>query len=308
MFSAASCSAASSVVPPTGLNLASRSSTRPRCAGPRRAGISTGFVREAPEADGVALLGGEIAERAGELARVIEPGRALRAEIHRAAGVDQQAEAQVGVGLEFLDVKAVAAAPGPPVQPARIVAGDIFAVLRELERRAAHGAAMLAGDAAEHGLARVQRQRHEPAEDGGLEEVALVSSATGCWFRLQVRPLCSIPRRSRLVKSRLVTPSLCAVKVVTSAMAQDGIGHCDDVLQPHDVAAVERRARLGAEDEILRGARAGAPAHQRLEPARGFPGAGARAAGEIDGEFVEMIRHRHAAHEVLEGDEPARRR
>ncbi len=47
--------------------------------------------------------------RAGARSRA--GSRLLRAEAHRAAGVDEQAEAEVGVGLELLDVKAVAAGP-----------------------------------------------------------------------------------------------------------------------------------------------------------------------------------------------------
>ena len=132
-----------------------------------------GVLREAPEPDGIALLRGEIAERAREPARVVEAGGALRSEAHRAAGVDQQAETQVGVGLEFLDVKTVAASPRAPVEPARVVAGNVFAILRKLERRAAHWAAVLSRDAAEHRVPRVQRQRHQPAKDRRVEKAAI---------------------------------------------------------------------------------------------------------------------------------------
>jgi len=92
------------------------------------------FLGEAAQTDGVTLAGGEIAERTRELARVIETRGAGRAVAHRAAGVDQEADAKVGVSLEFLDVKAVTAAPGAPVEAADIVAGNIFAILRKFER------------------------------------------------------------------------------------------------------------------------------------------------------------------------------
>jgi hypothetical protein len=41
-------------------------------------------------------------------------------------------------------------------QPASIIASHILAILRELERRATHGAPMPPGDTAEHGLPRVE--------------------------------------------------------------------------------------------------------------------------------------------------------
>jgi len=79
------------------------------------------------------LLGGEIAEGAGELAGVIEAGCARGAEIHRAAGIHEEAETEVRVGFELLDIEAVAAAPGAPVEAAGIVARDIFPVLSEFQ-------------------------------------------------------------------------------------------------------------------------------------------------------------------------------
>jgi hypothetical protein len=92
-----------------------------------------GGLREAPQSHGVSLLRGDIAQRARQPPRVVEPSGARRSEIHGAAGVDQQAEAQIRIRLEFLDIKAVASPPGPPVQPPGVVARNVFPVLRELQ-------------------------------------------------------------------------------------------------------------------------------------------------------------------------------
>jgi hypothetical protein len=65
---------------------------------------------DTPKADGVALMGGEVGEAGGELAGEVHPvpaaGRGVGV-IHGAAGIDDEAEAEVGVGLKFLDIKAI---------------------------------------------------------------------------------------------------------------------------------------------------------------------------------------------------------
>ena len=52
-----------------------------------------GFSARRPQPDGVALLRGEVAERAAEFLRVVDLRRAGRAEVHRAAGVEQAGRA-----------------------------------------------------------------------------------------------------------------------------------------------------------------------------------------------------------------------
>ena len=119
---------------------------------------------DAPEADGVALVGGEVGEGGGELAGEVHAGAFAGGGIgviHGAAGIDDEAEAEVGVGFEFFDVEAVGAAPGAPVEAAGVVTGDVFPVLGEFEGGAFDGGAMATGDVAEHGLARVQGEREE---------------------------------------------------------------------------------------------------------------------------------------------------
>ncbi len=92
-----------------------------------------GRLGHAPETDRIALLGGQVAERAREAPRIVEPGGPIRPEPHGAAGVDEKTEAEVRIRLKFLDVEAVAAAPGAPVESPRIIPGDVLPILRKLE-------------------------------------------------------------------------------------------------------------------------------------------------------------------------------
>jgi hypothetical protein len=129
--------------------------------------------RAAVETGRVALLGGEVGEGAGETAGVVEARRTGLAVAHRSARVDDEAEAKIRVGFEFLDVIAVGAAPGAPVETAGVVAGNILAILRELERRATHGTAVTSRDIPDHGLPRIQLEPEQFAKHRRIEEVAL---------------------------------------------------------------------------------------------------------------------------------------
>ena len=68
----------------------------------------------------------------------------------------------------------------------------------------------MTGDVAEHGLTRVQRQRHEAAENGGIQEAA-VGGGHGL---AELDQAFASSSTKRFATSRLVTPSLSAVKVV----------------------------------------------------------------------------------------------
>jgi hypothetical protein len=118
-------------------------------------------VGEARESNGVALLHGKVAQRAGDLAGVLDLCDAGRAEAHRAAGVDDEATAQVRVGLELFHIVAVRTAEGPPVEPAQVIAGDILAVLGEFDARPAMRARVPARDVALHGAAGQERHARQ---------------------------------------------------------------------------------------------------------------------------------------------------
>ena len=108
-----------------------------------RRDLGGGFLRDVQESGGVALVDDEVAERGGETLGVVEPGAVLARESHRAAAVEHDVAAQVGLGLEFLEVIAVGACEDAPVEPPDVVAGDVVAVLGELDAGASVRAAVV---------------------------------------------------------------------------------------------------------------------------------------------------------------------
>src|SRR5262249_28617594 len=62
---------------------------------------------------------------------------AARAKIHRAASIKDEAAAEIGIGFEFFDVKAIGAAIGPPIEPPQVVAGNIFSIFGKFDAGAA---------------------------------------------------------------------------------------------------------------------------------------------------------------------------
>ncbi len=81
-----------------------------------------------------------------------------------------------------------------------------------------------------------------------------------------------------------------------------------DVIGGHREPAVQDRARLGGEDQELRGARAGAPRRRprARTAARSARSAAWRARGAT-AYLHHVIRGRHAAHQLLELEDPLRR-
>ena len=92
------------------------------------------------------------------------------------------------------------------------------------------------------------------------------------------------------------------VEVREHAVAQHRLGQRADVVEAHVVAPVHQRARLAAEDEMLRRARAGAVGDPLLDEVRRLRARPARAR-----EAHRVSRHRlgdrHASHELLERDD-----
>ena len=66
----------------------------------------------------------------------------------------------------------------------------------------------------------------------------------------------------------LATPSDWAWKLVRMRWVSTGAATRFQVLHPHQVTAMQHGPRLGAADQILHGARAGAPTHPFLDPFR----------------------------------------
>ena len=73
----------------------------------RRRQIADDAIGHARNADGIALLHGQIPERSRKFPRRFDLGDRPRAEPHRAARIENKAAAQIRVGFEFLDVKSI---------------------------------------------------------------------------------------------------------------------------------------------------------------------------------------------------------
>src|SRR5207249_10903807 len=67
---------------------------------------------------------------------VLELRDAAARELHRARDVEEHRQVRVRVGLVLLDVVAIRTRVQPPVDAADVVAGDVAAMLREVDRRA----------------------------------------------------------------------------------------------------------------------------------------------------------------------------
>src|SRR5215475_12949320 len=84
-----------------------------RAAARRNFGDDT--VGDTSEADGVALLDGQVSQAACDALGVINLLGAAGTKSHRAAGVDHEAEAEICIGFGFLDVVAIGATEGAPI-------------------------------------------------------------------------------------------------------------------------------------------------------------------------------------------------
>src|SRR4051812_35273374 len=124
---------------------------------PRR-NLGDDALGNAGETDGVALLDREICESCGDAFCVLDFLYAGGAERHRTACVDDETKPQVRIGFGFLNIVAIRAAKRPPIEPAKIIARHVLAVLSEFDARAAMRAGMPARYTALHGPTRQQWQ------------------------------------------------------------------------------------------------------------------------------------------------------
>jgi len=126
----------------------------------------------ARKAGGVTLIDNEIGERGGDALRELDLGWVVAGrEIHRARGIDDKVSAQVGVGFELLDVVAIGAGVGLPIEPAGVVARDVFTIFREFYGGTTMWRTVATGDVAHHGKARLHRNGAKTGKDVGVEEV-----------------------------------------------------------------------------------------------------------------------------------------
>src|SRR5205823_5798443 len=118
--------------------------------------------------------------------------------VHRLANVDDKVRAEVGLGLELLDVVAVRLGPDFPVGVADVVAGAVLTVLHELDGVPEKGALVHAGDEALDDVAGAQIKARDPCDRGRVQESARVVFLRhgGCFLEIS-------PMRQRGMTSNL---------------------------------------------------------------------------------------------------------
>jgi len=139
------------------------------------------------QAHAVALLERDVAEGGGEGGGVVElgpvaaavgafgdagaggVGEGARAEVHGAGGVDEDEQVEVGFLLVLFELEFVGAAEDFPVEVTEVVAGDVLAVLGELDAEASEGRAVQAGGEALDDHAGAKLEAAEAGEGLGVE-------------------------------------------------------------------------------------------------------------------------------------------
>ena len=128
----------------------------------------------------------------------------LRPELHRLADVDQQRAPQVGFFFVLLDVVLVGLRPDLPVDAARIVAGDVFAVLHELDRLPEIRAAVQARQKSLDDVPSLQFQPRNPRDGLRLQKSSGIAGHASA--RLPSRgfpePAARSPCRPKCLRSR----------------------------------------------------------------------------------------------------------
>ena len=141
-------------------------------------------------------------------------------------------EVGVGVGLVLLDVVAIGPRVQPPVDAADVVAGDVAAVLGEVDRRAEERRAVQAVDEALDDGAREQLEVADPREDLRVDEpapgidvllIALRTSLRALAFRVYMPDfgIGTAVSSSSMIES-VVTPSDSARKLVSTRWRSTG--------------------------------------------------------------------------------------
>ena len=116
------------------------------------------LVVEDRHCGGVALEEDEIREARGHHFCIVELAHRTGAVAHGLAAIEQQVRHEVRLLLVLLDVVAVAAPEHLPIEMPRVVAGDVFAVLRKLDRKSAERRLVRTGHVALDNRARLEAE------------------------------------------------------------------------------------------------------------------------------------------------------
>jgi hypothetical protein len=136
----------------------------------RRRHVRDDLAVEGDDADAVPLPVREVRQARGEIAAVFQLGHLAALEPHRFRDVEEDAEVGVRVRFVLFHVEAVGAREQAPVDAADVVAGNVAAVLGEVDRRSEIGRAVETVDEAVDDRPREQVEIADPREDRGIDE------------------------------------------------------------------------------------------------------------------------------------------
>ena len=178
----------------------------------------------------------------------------------------------VRVLFEPLDVMTVGARVYLPVDGGQVVAGQVLAVLGELDAEPLVRAAVQPGQESLDHRPRLQLHRPQPREDRGVEK----PGDRAVW---QAHAMTYIPLRGarhglEQPLDQVVGGDVLGfgVEVRNDAMAEDRPCERLHVRHRDVIPAEDQRPGLGREDERLRGAQPRAPLHPLADERRGRPG------------------------------------
>ena len=178
----------------------------PRHAAPGRRLERGHRVVEGQQPHRVVLAMSQPRERRGQPSAVVKLRRFFAPESapepHRRAHVEHQHEAGVGLALEALDVRAARARVGVPVHEARVVAGHVVAIFRELLAEAEHVGPVQPVQHAVHHRARHEFQVAEPGQDLRRDQARRRARPGAC-----VHPGSRTPSSTSAISASTVTPS-----------------------------------------------------------------------------------------------------
>ena len=262
-----------------------------------------GFFGEASEADGITLVDKEMGDRAREASGVIEAGAGgwVTGELHRGGGIDDEIAAEIGIGFELADEELIGATEDAPVEVFDVIAWGILPIFGEFDGGAAGSGAVLAVDVAEHGVADMEHQLGEARNGPMIEEVGFAHGLRS-WGRIFVGMRGSLDGFLDHPADDFHAGDAFAfgVEVDENAVSENGFGDGVNIFEASEIASLENGAGFGAEDEVLDGARAGAPHHPFFDPVWGFLASGSAFADEFDDMFVDVFGDGDASDDFLE--------
>src|SRR5262249_51295716 len=173
----------------------------------------------------IALPLRQVGEAGADEAGVFQLRDAAAGELHRPRDVEQHRQVGVGVGLVLLDVEAIGAGIEAPVDAADVVAGDVAAVLGEVDRGTEVRRAVQAVDEPLDDVARQQLEVADPRQDLRIDEASSRYGLVGCHHsRSGYMPLFGVGTAvssSSMIES-VVIPSDSARKLVSTRWRSTG--------------------------------------------------------------------------------------